>query len=154
MSVREAMNEKKGLTITIAIIIIAVMIVVIVRQTRSTAGGFATSAYYTDDDGKTFFEDSALLIPPFDHDGKQAVKAFVYDCDGTRSVHYMERYTSIGKKAAEEAFKRSNGKDIGIPEHLMRTGIEYKRPGDTTWQHNPPGPKPCPKGGRPEWITP
>ena len=37
-----------------------------------------TSGYFSDDDGKTYFQDDASKIAPFDHNGKQAVSAYLF----------------------------------------------------------------------------
>lgn len=154
MGVRELINKHQGLAIGVAAVLILLCLFWITRNASPTQASVATQAYYTDDDGKTFFTDDAVKVVPFQHNGKEAVKAFVYDCKGTRSVHYMQRYTPVGVKAAQEWLTKSGGKEVSIPDELNATGIEFKRPGDATWQPNPPGPKPCPDGGRPEWVNP
>jgi hypothetical protein len=40
-----------------------------------------TRAFYTTDDGKTWFTDDAERLPPFDHGGKQAVRLYLFSCD-------------------------------------------------------------------------
>lgn len=154
MAIREALQKKQSIAAIIAIVFILAMCAIIVRNVTNTEGGFANSAYYSDDDGKSFFVDDALKIPPFDHGGKWAVKAHVYRCGSEKSVHYLERYTEKGRAAAQESLRRSGGKEVSLPESLVPTGVEYKRPGEATWGPNPPGPKSCPDGSPPQWETP
>src|SRR5271165_3819230 len=54
-----------------------------------------TQAWYTDDDGKTWYSGDKSRNPPFDHNGKTAVRAFVFKCDADNRefVGYLERYT-------------------------------------------------------------
>lgn len=86
----------------------------------------AGRAYYTIDDGKTFFEDS-VHIPPYERYGSEAVGAMVFSCDGgaTRFVGYLVRYSPEGKAQMESAMKRGA---FGPP-----CGQQVKRPGDANW---------------------
>lgn len=154
MGVRELLNKYRAVASGVVIVLIIGCLVWITSNARPSSPSVATQAYYTDDDGKTYFADDAVKVVPFKHNGKDAVKAFVFDCKGTRTVHYMQRYTPIGVKAAEEWLKASGGKEVSIPDSLNATGIEFKRPGETEWQPNPPGPRRCPDGSQPEWINP
>src|ERR1700722_10524228 len=57
----------------------------------------ASKAYYTTDDGQTTFVDDFFKAYPFDHDGKPAYRAYMFQTsDGKRFVGYLERYTSSG----------------------------------------------------------
>src|SRR6267154_2521014 len=82
-----------------------VILAFIVFQTHGR-GDVATAsgkAFFSVDDGKTWFPDDAKNIPPFDKDGKQAVRAFVYRCaDGTTFVNYLQRYKPEAKHVLEE----------------------------------------------------
>ena len=42
----------------------------------------------SDDDGKTFYPDSVFNFPPYDHNGKPANRAFVYQCDRGKFVGF------------------------------------------------------------------
>lgn len=90
-------------------------------------------AYYTTDDGKTLFADDAERLPPFDHGGKQAVRAHVFSCDGgkARFVGYLERLP-------EEAITtlHAEGQDpqkMDDDDIAGRFGWAAKRPGDKEW---------------------
>src|SRR5213083_2596184 len=56
-------------------------------------------AFFTVDDGKTWFIDEATQLAPFQRDGKEAVRAYVIECNGKRFVNHLERYTPEGKQA-------------------------------------------------------
>ena len=95
-----------------------------------------TKDWYTIDDGQTWFKDSNRKVPPFDHGGKEAVFAMVYECHGKKFVGYLKRYKPEAKRkleeyrAAEDAGKPTDGINI------MGTDwqLEFKRPGEKTWQ--------------------
>jgi hypothetical protein len=128
------------------------VIVVQVLGARQKIPSALPKSYYTIDDGKTFFVAGSENIAPFDYKGKQAVAAYVFECKGTRSVGYLERY------ATESRQRIVAGK--GTPQdHLY--GRELKRPGDATWikSSDLAGVTKvtnikCPDGGMPEQVEP
>jgi hypothetical protein len=88
-----------------------------------------TRAWYTVDDGATWFADDAERIPPFEHDGKQAVRLHLFTCDGgkTAFVGYLQ-------KIPEETFAqlRRRGVDPAtIDDDVLagENGWLCKRPG-------------------------
>lgn len=99
-------------------------------------------AFYTTDDGKTYFEDSADLIAPFIKDGKEALKAIVVTCDGgkTKHVAYVQRVTPMGKKLIAELPKRFPPPEVVPIEYLMAIDVatEVKRPGPGKWESRDP----------------
>jgi len=116
MGLRESLSSHKGLAAG-AVGVVAVMVALMAWQVGGTSSGASGSAgelYYTDDDGSTTFTAAANLLPPFDHNGKQAVRAVMYSCDGGKSkfVAYLERYTVPAKQqieAARQAAKTGSG---------------------------------------------
>lgn len=142
MSFRENLNRRPAIVAGAAILAIAVVAFVIVRQVRSlSSGGREESAFYTVDDGKSWFVDDASKVPPFDKNGKAAVLAFVYRCkeSGEPFVGYMQRFSEEAKnklpallaeaKGSKEGFQRN----MGAIQSLMGS-VEYKKPGDAKWQ--------------------
>jgi hypothetical protein len=92
-------------------------------------------AFVSFDDGKTFEVAPADELPPFERDGKTALRAYVFACDGgkTKFVGYLERYSERGKELMREMRKQqaSNGRP-SLPSQLLE-GMEIKRPGETEW---------------------
>jgi len=102
----EANGVSRSATVKIAIAMIAVAAAFIIwngasGRTASSAGG--EKAFFTDDDGKTWFKDDVKKLPPFERNGKQAVRCFVYRCgeSGRPWVSHLMRYTAQGKKQVE-----------------------------------------------------
>ena len=90
-------------------------------------------AFYSVDDGQSWFADKADRLAPFEHDGQTAVKAIVYRCDGHAFANHLERYTPEGRAAAEKLRSpqgRPDGRAMGL---LSGAGKEVKRPGDGEW---------------------
>jgi hypothetical protein len=95
-----------------------------------------TKAWYTTDDGQTWFADSNRLVPPFDRDGKEAVLAKVYECDGQPFVAYMLKYTPQGKEIYEKFRAAEAAQDPNFDESMLmalRGHARYKRPGEKEW---------------------
>lgn len=58
-------------------------------------------AFFTVDDGSTYFADDATNRPPFDHDGKTAVRAYVFTdtkAGDRRWVQYLQKFSDEEKK--------------------------------------------------------
>jgi hypothetical protein len=141
VGIRETLNENPRLTTGITIGIIVVVLGFIVWQIKGglsstpegggSSGG--TKVYFSDDDGQTYFADDAAKVPPFDHGGKQAVRAHVVKCDGKTFVNYLERFTPEGKKKMEAMGGKPPAGDPTAMDSIRNTGMEVKRPGDKDW---------------------
>jgi hypothetical protein len=97
-----------------------------------------TQRFFTVDDGKTWFADSATKIPPFDKDGKQAVLAHVYRTpSGTEFVGYLERIAPQVQQALENPTPTgASGQahtDLNAVQDTNAGGRQIKRPGDEKW---------------------
>ena len=95
MGIRETINQSRYMVagVAVAAIVVAGGFIVSAAREGSTPG-YAKTAFYSDDDGVSYFEDSNKLIPPFEHRGKQAYAAHVFSCDNgkTKWVGYLEGY--------------------------------------------------------------
>jgi hypothetical protein len=143
MGIRQALEENKriGLAITAAVVVCAGAFVLYqlngMRGPRRTVPEY----YYTVDDGNTLFTATGESLPPFDHGGKQAVRAYVFECSGQRFVGYLERYNDETRKLliqAEQAVKNAKPGDHAPPviaqaAGAARFGREVKRPGEAKW---------------------
>lgn len=136
MNVRQVLAEKPRITtaITVAVILVVLGYIVYTNMRGGVGGGpgpVPNQSFFTVDDGKTWFAADANNIPPFEHNGRQAVLARVYRCDGKTFVNHMERFTPQAKKRLEEALARSaGGADVFLAD---MGGIEVKAPGSGEW---------------------
>ncbi|MEA2711618.1 MAG: hypothetical protein QOF78_4219 [Phycisphaerales bacterium] len=110
MGLRETLNENPrivtGITVGIIVVVLAVILWPSGGAGGSGGGGGSSQAFFTIDDGKNYFPDDAKKVPPFQKDGKEAVRAVVYQCGGAGGkpfVNHLIRYTPDGKKRLESA---------------------------------------------------
>jgi hypothetical protein len=113
MEIRAKLKEHSKVVVAISLVVVAVAFVICHSTRRLTDGVVPPTpvvmAFYTTDDGRTFFSDVSDKPTPFDHDGRQAVKAYIYTTDGrTRWVQCLEKQDGTG-------------------------GLLVKRPRDTQW---------------------
>jgi hypothetical protein len=165
VGIRESMNQNPKIVtgVTVAVIVLALLYIFLSNRSGGVTGStIHAKAYYSTDDGKTYFADDAKNVPPFQKDGKEAVRAYVFKCpDGKKFVAHLERYTLDAKKKIEAVQSGSGG--IGDPtvlETIQMTGVEIKAPGQPKWikQSDPRAgavltPK-CSSGGQPEPVLP
>ena len=134
MGIREKLNENPAYTTggTIAIIVIALGF--IVWQLIPTRQSVPTKAYFSDDDGATYFADDIKNIAPYDHNGKPAVKAYVFKCSGgSKFVGYLEKYAP----AARQRLVSAQDKPANMVDPAMQmaaaSGLLVKKPGAGNW---------------------
>ena len=102
MAIREFMNKHPERTKGAAIIVIILALGVSIWHTMGGTPANASKAYYTTDDGATTFVDDFFKAYPFDHGGKPAYRAYVYQtADGKQFVGYLERFTTAGIPALQ-----------------------------------------------------
>jgi hypothetical protein len=166
MGLRESLNQQNPkivLGVTAAIIVIVVMLYFIFEGGGSAVvGAESPKAFFSSDDGKTWFADDANKLPPFDTGGKETLRAYVYRCgDGKEFVAFLERFTPQGKarrQAARDA--RADGEKAAPPLLDQSNGLEVKMPGNPTWvsESDPRAeaimsPR-CPGAAKPQIILP
>jgi hypothetical protein len=138
MPVREMMQKQKGVGVAVGVVMIVVAVIAIAAQTRSDGPSRdPTKAYFSDDDGQTYFVDSAEKIAPFNHNGKTAVRAYVYDDGKHPFVAFLQRFKPQTAKIlqataddvkAGKATAQQLDQQLGSRE-MQRAGSEVKLPG-------------------------
>lgn len=127
LKVREKLNEGKiGVGIAIAFVAIAAGILTYMLWPAHHVD--ATSLFYSDDDGQSYFRDSVYKFPPFDHDGKTAVEALVILDRGSKVVGYLVRYTSEAQKKLTDKYNDD------VNNHMSDKDIQHDV---LTYMHNP-----------------
>jgi hypothetical protein len=134
MGIRETLNKKPGVAIAVASALVVVAVAVMIWANRGVPHRVST-VYYTDDNGKSWFADDVDKLYPFDRSGKQAYRAYVYQCGSEPPfVHYMAKLTDAGRTKISELQGKPNDPEAkGLIAKLRSTAIEVKRPADEKW---------------------
>lgn len=138
MSFRQVINRRPGIIITLVVLFVAIAGWAVWSQATEQTGRPPKAAYFTIDDGKTWFVDDLNKLPPFEKDGKEAVLAHVFTCNGKEVCGYIERYVARAKTLIEEGRKKPvvPGSMPQVNGELVAMGQgarEVKKPGDSVW---------------------
>ena len=126
MEIREAIGKYPARTKATSIMVIIIVLGFSIWRAKSGGTSDASRAYYSIDDGATTFVDDFFKAYPFDHDGKPAYRAYVFQTtDGKRFVGYLERYTASGLADLQALLSKGEG-----PEQL-RNDIQNIRSHET-----------------------
>jgi len=168
VGIREKINQnpKQTTAITAGIVVLAILFIGWQACSGPGGGGVNNKAFYSTDDGKTYFVDDSSNIPPYQaKNGKVAVRAQVFTCDDgkTKFVGYLEMYGPAEKAMLEQIAKGgAKGAPPGYASYTTQPMV--KRPGEppTNWIPFSPRttmyyqavvqPK-CPNGGNQENIS-
>jgi hypothetical protein len=145
---RPWLNENPKIAMAFGGGLIALSLLFITVQLVSSCGRGASGVpsgvkfWFATEDGKNLYADDALLVPPFDKDGKTFYRAAVFKCpSGQPFVNYIEKYPSDVKQQMEDLKKKM---DNPLPEfnHFADASL-IKKPGiGTKWlANNPKDPK-------------
>jgi hypothetical protein len=138
MGIRENLAKNKNLSTSLSIGLILVAAVILAWHFWPEKKANLSQAFFSDDDGQTWFQDSVYLIPPFDHNGKTAVRAeiFTYDSGKKPFCAYLAKYTDEAKKRLEDSI--AEAKKNGQPPNsasafadpmYLRANLLVKKPG-------------------------
>jgi hypothetical protein len=156
VGIRETLNKNPSITTGVTIGIILIALIFIVYSAFFSGPGrprIVTKAYYTVDDGQSYFVDDINKVVPFDHDGSPAVMCMVFSCDGgsTKFVGYLEKYPPKVAKMLNDAQSNSNGPDKESLMMQYEGEMLVKKPGSGDWVNQMQHPEitdvKCPDGG-------
>ena len=107
--IRQKIGEKQGIGVALGAGLILVAAVALAVQYMPEKRADLNQAFYTVDDGETWFADSAYRIAPFPHEGKTAVIAQVYSYAGgsKRFCAYVAKYTEPARAKLEPAIAKA-----------------------------------------------
>ena len=144
MGIREGLAQHRVASSVVAGIVILGAVVLVLREGCASSGGGgtarATRAYFSIDDGVTWFADDAAKLPPFQHEGKTAYRVKVFKCpSGPEFVSHLERYDEADKRRLEALRAKppapgGGGGGAGAMEQMaLARAVEVKKPGDKNW---------------------
>jgi hypothetical protein len=108
VGVREALRANSSKTTVVATGAVGILLLVVAWELMGGSdsvlpGSSVGKAFFTDDDGKTTFVDEATKTPPFEHNGKEAVRVQMFRCGSTKFIGYLGRYSRESLAALEKA---------------------------------------------------
>lgn len=113
MGVRETLNQKKSVGVVLAVVFLLAAAGILVYTQWPEHHFSGKTAFYSDDDGQTWFIDSVYKATPFDHNGKPAVRAIIYSYDSgsKRFCAYLMRDKASDKKLLDDAVAQAATQD-------------------------------------------
>ncbi|MDL5045306.1 hypothetical protein QQ054_04530 [Oscillatoria amoena NRMC-F 0135] len=138
MGIRQALNENPKLAVVAVVVIIGIAVFMITFSMPKPPAPESAKVFYTADDGATYFVDSVTLHPPFERNGRQVVRAFVFACEGSPEpkVGYMMMYSPEGRAKLIEADAKADGDYTDALDGMPPQHILFKKPGDANWVHS------------------
>jgi hypothetical protein len=129
VGLRDQINQKPAIAAGVVGGIILLLIGLMIFHFRSGNASAISGAqsYYTIDDGKTWFADAWEKVPPFDYDGGQAVRCYLFKTASSGPfVGYLECYSQKVHDNLTGTVKSP------IPVDIVG-GTLVKRPGEKNW---------------------
>lgn len=130
-------NPKVGTIVGAGLIAVALIYisVYLFRSCNPSVPGYSPGAvkyWFSTEDGQNLFAGDALLIPPFDKDGKKYYRAYVFKCpSGTQFVNHIETYPPDVKQKLEEIKAKSEAPLLEFGQFSDQSLI--KRVGTAKW---------------------
>jgi hypothetical protein len=159
---RDTLEKQRPAFTAVAVAVVIVGIGLVVWQSRSGIPGPTTKAYYTDDDGKSWFTDELGKLCPFDHNGRPAYLANVFKCGaGGPFVAFLSRVSDAARPQLEQLKTQAGGTQSADYLRVLNGATEVRRPGDKAWVRSGTAAYdkvldfPCPDGGAdPHSVSP
>lgn len=139
MGIRESINQNPAITtgVTAGIIVLALAFIIWQAFGHSHLRNMGPGkAFFSDDDGKTWFTEDASKIPPIDHDGKKAWRVQVFKCgeSGQPFVSHLEGFSDEIKAKMEKAQTADPSRPNAPMEYMnFENDMKVKKPGDAKW---------------------
>ncbi|MEX1016575.1 MAG: hypothetical protein WDZ31_07505, partial [Phycisphaeraceae bacterium] len=132
---REKLNQHGGLVTLGAVAVAGIAVLVVWLTLFGGPAAEPAQAYFTSDDGQTYFTGAYHRFPPFEHEGGEAVRAYLFTCDGGENqfVGYLQKYTPEARQALEAAEASESRTFTDVLEELPLRAMLVKRPGDGRW---------------------
>lgn len=137
MGIRETLNKNPAIGMaaggTLVLVCIIYAWITWSSATSAPASGLQF-AFFSADEGRTWFEDGAYRPFPFPQDGRPAFRAVVIQC-GTNAprVAYLKRLTDAGLKSATAMLESNDSNMTTKFADLLDNASEVRKPGTTQW---------------------
>jgi hypothetical protein len=142
LGIRKAINDHPAFSASLGAGLCVLMAVLLLSESgrpgRSSALAlYAGKAFYSDDDGESWFIEDLSKVPPFTHDGKPAYRAMLFRCGtGKPFLGYLGKYPDAELKEVAALRAAQAQRDPSRPPNFMPAPgmpMDVKKPGDTQW---------------------
>jgi hypothetical protein len=136
MSVREKLNDKKlGIGVAVGLIVVAGLVLGHYFLSHWTPSVNVTQAYFTDDDGQTYYKDTVYQFPPFEKGGKTVSLVTLGESNGHRFIAFLSRYTPSAQKELQKRYDDAVKNGLSVQKTMLDSmtyfggQMEVKLPG-------------------------
>jgi hypothetical protein len=139
VGVRERLNQNRTFAITAAAVMLLAGAAFGLWQAfggRQEVRRDEQRAYFSADDGTSWFPADAAKMPPIEHEGKTAYRVRVFRCPtGKQFVSQLERYTPDDKKRLEAQIQAlvAEGRQVDVAQLGLSPTMQVKKPGEKEW---------------------
>ncbi len=133
MALRDNIHKNQVLAGIIACGAIGVSVFFVFRQAGGVGAASGVSAYFSADDGKTWFKDDMVRAFPFDRDGKPAYRAEIFRCGSMTFCGYLESLPDGARDGINALPANWQARYAALQADSDQ--IAVKKPGDTKWVH-------------------
>jgi len=112
----------------VAVVAIVLAMGAILYSQRGDVTYKPAQAYFTVDDGRTYFTDDLTKLPPYEHDGQEAVQCYLFRCGQSRFIGYLMKLPPQVKQEME-AYAAAGREYPGLNPMAL-----VKKPSDKEWQ--------------------
>ncbi len=160
MNLRELVQKNPAVMMVLAAAAIGISVFFVIRQASGVGASSGLKAYFSADDGKTWFKDELARPFPFDHDGQPAYRAQIFRCGGTTFCGCLESLPDKEREGIEALPPNWQARYAAI--QAAADAFLVKKPGDAKWvqkgrpQYEQIRKPACPdgSGGQPELVNP
>jgi hypothetical protein len=139
MEIRKYLNENPLVAgaLTVGLLVVAILFAIFYFRSAAppeplTGKPDFTKGFYSDDDGQSFFVDAVGKVTPFTHNGKQAVRAYLFRCGSTTFVGLLGRGTDAAKLRPDVNMLGGDYKAITVTAAKPPV-FEIKKPKGGAW---------------------
>jgi hypothetical protein len=127
MGVVESINKNKTWSIGFGLAMVAAAGILLAVELKPPKQFSQKEAYFSDDDGSSWYLDDINNIPPYDHNAKQGVRAVIYSYDnGSKQFcGYLMRFGLAVKKRLDSAVVAAATQNPPVKAAQIAYGIDF-----------------------------
>jgi hypothetical protein len=127
MGIAESLNKNKIWSIGVALVMVVVAGVLLAVELKPAKQFSQKETYFSDDDGASWYIDDINNIPPYNHNGKEGVRAIIYNYDnGSKEFcGYLMRFGPAVKRRIDAAVANAAVQSPPATAAQIAYGIDF-----------------------------